>query len=95
MKNVIYINCWVEPWIEVAKTLKDQYGYNPVWWIGYSKEDNSHQIIPQQFPDIIYQDSVDAWKGRFPKEVEEKAPYYYLDVDFLKRHSQHEYKPSR
>ena len=37
MKNVIYINCWVDPWIEVAKTLKAQYGYNPVWWIGYSK----------------------------------------------------------
>lgn len=90
MKNVIYINCWVEPWIEVAKTLKDQYDYNPVWWIGYSKEDNSHQIIPQQFSDIIYQDNADAWKGRFPKEIEEKTPYYYLDVDFLRRHSQHE-----
>ena len=90
MKNVIYINCWVEPWIKVAQQLQDEFGYKPVWWIGYSKEDNSHQIIPQQFPDIIYQDNADAWKGRFPKEVEEKAPYYYLDVDFLRRHSQHE-----
>lgn len=90
MKNVIYINCWVEPWVKVAQQLQEKYDYKPVWWIGYSKEDNSHQIIPQQFSDIIYQDNVDAWKGRFPKEIEEKAPNYYLDVDFLKKHSQHE-----
>lgn len=90
MKNVIYINCWVDPWVKVAQRLQEEYGYKPIWWIGYSKEDNSHQIIPHQFPDAIYQDNADAWKGRFPKEIEEKAPYYYLDVDFLKRHSQHE-----
>ena len=53
MKNVIYINCWVEPWVKVAQQLQEKYDYKPVWWIGYSKEDNSHQIIPQQFPDII------------------------------------------
>ncbi len=90
MKNVIYINCWVEPWVDVAQRLQDEYGYKPVWWIGYSREDNSHQIIPQKFPDIVYQDNADAWKNRFPKEVEEKSPYYYLDVDFLKRHAHHE-----
>lgn len=90
MKNVIYINCWVEPWIEVAKTLKDQYGYNPVWWIGYSKEDNSHNLIPQNFPGIVFQDQGDAWKGRFPKEIQEKSEKCYLDVDFLNRHANHE-----
>lgn len=89
-KNVIYINCWVEPWLKVARELLEKYNYKPVWWIGYTKEDNSYQIVPQQFPNIIYQDNIDAWKGRFPKEIEEKAPYYYLDVDFLRRHSQHE-----
>ena len=90
MKNVIYINCWVDPWANVAQRLQDEYGYKPVWWIGYSKEDNSHNIIPERFPDIVYQDNADAWKGRFPKEIEEKAPYYYLDVDFLRRHANHE-----
>lgn len=90
MKNVIYINCWVDPWIKVAEKLQNEYGYKPVWWIGYSREDDSHHIIPQKFPDIIYQDNADAWKGRFPKKVEEKAPYYYLDVDFLNKHANHE-----
>lgn len=89
MKNVVYINCWAEPWLEVAKNLRDQYGFKPVWWIGYTK-DNSRVLIPKSFPDVIYQGDIDAWKGRFPKEVEEKAPYYYLDVDFLKRHAHHE-----
>lgn len=90
MKNVIYINCWIDPWANVAQRLQDEYGYKPVWWIGYSKEDNSHNIIPERFPGIVYQDNADAWKGRFPKEIEEKAPYYYLDVDFLRRHADHE-----
>lgn len=90
MKNVIYINCWIDPWAKVAKKLQEEYGYKPVWWIGYSKQDNSHITIPSEFPGIVYQDDSNAWKGRFPKEVEEKAPYYYLDVDFLKRHAHHE-----
>lgn len=90
MKNVIYINCWVDPWVNVALRLQDEYDFKPIWWIGYSREDDSHHIIPQRFPGIVYQDNADAWKGRFPKEVEEKAPYYYLDIDFLKRHAHHE-----
>ena len=90
MKNAVYINCWVDPWADVAQHLQDEYGYKPVWWIGYSREDDSHHIIPQRFPDIVYQDNADAWKGRFPKEIEGKAPYYYLDVDFLNKHANHE-----
>ena len=74
----------------MAQQLQEKYDFKPVWWIGYSKQDNSHNIIPSSFPRIVFQNDADAWKGRFPKEVEEKAPYYYLDVDFLKRHSQHE-----
>lgn len=95
MKNVIYINCWIDPWLKVAQTLKEQYGYNPVWWIGYSKEDNSHVLIPQQFPGIVYQDNADAWKGRFPEEVQERAASCYLDVDFLNRHANHELQAMR
>ena len=90
MKNVIYINCWVKPWIDVAKALREQKGYNPVWWIGYSKEDNSHVLVPESFPDIVFQDQGDAWKGRFPKNVQEKAAECYLDVNFLRRHANHE-----
>lgn len=89
MKNVIYINCWIEPWMKVAQRLEKEYGYKPVWWIGYTK-DNSKNLVTQTFPNIVYQNDVDAWKGRFPKEIENKALECYLDVDFLKRHAHHE-----
>lgn len=90
MKNVIYINCWVDPWVKVAHTLQKEYGLNPIYWIGYYPEDNSDKIIPQEFPGIVFQKDTDAWKGRFPKEIDEKAQECYLDVDFLKRHAHHE-----
>jgi hypothetical protein len=90
MKNVIYINCFADPWIQVAKRLQEEYEFKPVWWIGYSKEDNSDVLVPQAFPDIVYQDNVDAWKGRFSKEIQDKAETCYLDVDFLRRHANHE-----
>lgn len=90
MKKVIYINCWVDPWIQVAHELKNKYEFEPVWWIGYSKEDQSNIIIPKEFPGIIYQDNADAWKGRFPKEIRNRASVTYLDADFLRRHSHHE-----
>ena len=90
MKRAIYINCWAEPWIKVAQRLQELKCIKPVWWIGYSTQDNSHISVPSAFPDVIYQSDSDAWKGRFPKEIAEKAPACYLDVDFLKRHAHHE-----
>ena len=89
-KRAIYINCFADPWLTVAKELYNKWNIKPIWWIGYSKEDNSNILIPEAFPDIVYQDNVDAWKGRFAKEIEEKSSSYYLDTDFLRRHSQHE-----
>lgn len=88
MKNVIYINCWTDPWVRVAQKLMDD-GYCPVWWIG-SISDKSCHLITEKFPGIVFQDIGDAWKGRFPQEVQKKAAECYLDVDFLKEHAHHE-----
>lgn len=90
MKNVIYINCFADPWIKVAKRLQDEYGFKPVWWIGYSKEDNSDVLVPQAFPDIYYQDNADAWKGRFSDIIEKKAEECYLDFEYLREHAHQE-----
>lgn len=90
MKNVIYINCWVDPWIKVAKLLQNECDLNPVWWIGYSRQDHSDSLVPSAFPEITFQDEVAAWKGQFPQEIEEKSYYCYLDVDFLRRHAHQE-----
>lgn len=90
MKNAFYINCWVTPWIGVAHEMEKSFGYKPVYWVGYTPEDDSDVLIPKEFPGIIYQSFTDGWKGRFAKEIEEKANECYLDVDFLKRHADHE-----
>lgn len=90
MKNVIYINCPGDPWIKVAKMLMDKYNYLPVYWIGSPEEDPSLLDVTKEFPDIIFHSSIDAWKGRFPKVIQERAINYSIDVDFLKRHAHEE-----
>ena len=87
--NVIYVSCPGDPWFKVAKELQKKYNFNPIWWIGFSF-DKTMNTIHDVFPNIIYQDELDAWKGRFPKEIQDKAADYYLDVDFLRKHAEHE-----
>ena len=90
MKKVIYINCCGDPWFKVAEKLDKEYGYKPVYWIGSPDEDKTLKSIHDIFPDVLFHNSIDAWKGRFPEEIQNNFPYYYLDVDFLKRHAHHE-----
>lgn len=90
MKNVIYINCFSDPWIKVAQQLKDAHGYTPVYWAGYDTEDDSRRLVAECFPGCLYQDTIDGWKGLFPKEISEKAAEAYLDIDFLRKHASHE-----
>lgn len=84
-KRVLYNTCTADPWVKVAQKLKEEYGYEPVYWIGISL-DNSDQVVPATFPKAIYHPWLDAWKGIFPKEIEK---FYqngegYIDLDFLK-----------
>lgn len=32
MKRVLYNTCAIDPWINVAKKLKNQNGWEPVYW---------------------------------------------------------------
>ena len=89
MKNVIYINCYANPWIKVAEKLQSEYGYKPVYWVGYH-EDDSVNLIPQHFSNIIYQKYYDAWKGVFSSKVAQKAKECYIDVDFLRKFASEE-----
>ncbi|WP_321307531.1 hypothetical protein [Marinifilum fragile] len=83
--RVIYNTCILDPWAQVAKKLQDEHGYEPVYWVGYDKAfDNSGEVIPKMFPDAIFHPYWDAWKGIFPKEIEEKYSESYVDLDFLK-----------
>lgn len=83
MKKVIYNTCVLDPWLNVAKKLCKENNFEPIYWIGYSY-DHSRIEVPSTFPNITYQSTEDAWKGVFPKEIEDIQPYYYVDVDFLR-----------
>lgn len=92
-RNVIYINCWTDPWIKVAHELDEKFGFQPVYWIGYSSytdKDNADEVVPKEFPNAKYVDNLEAWMGRFPDEIIDAYPDYYLDVNFLNRHANHE-----
>ena len=82
-KSVIYINCFSDPWIKVAKALQDKHGYEPVYWVGY-QEDGSRKMVAETFPNAIFQEDIEAWRGLFPKPVADKANETYVNVDFLR-----------
>ena len=93
MKNAIYINCWSEPWIKVAHKLEYEYGIHPVYWIGYSSytsSDKGDKLIPLEFQNIKYADYLESWMAHFPINILDNYPKHYLDVDFLKKHAEHE-----
>ncbi|MCD4679463.1 MAG: hypothetical protein K8S00_03655 [Bacteroidales bacterium] len=87
--RVIYNTCFADPWLKVAKKLKEEYGYKPVYWNGY-EDDDSKRLVPQYFPDVIYHPYFDAWKGIFPKEIEDRFAQSYLNINFLKDYATYE-----
>lgn len=82
--NAIFITCWVEPWTKVVTKLRQQFCVEPVYWVGY-EEDDSDKIVPELFPQTIYQHYYDAWKCIFPKCIAEKANNITIDTDFLRK----------
>lgn len=87
--RVLYNTCVADPWVKVAEKLQREYGYEPVYWIGYNYDDSEH-IVKDVFPSICYQSYPDAWKGIFSKEIREKASECYIDIDFLNNISRYE-----
>ncbi|WP_421775356.1 hypothetical protein [Gracilimonas sp.] len=69
MKNLLFCCCIADPWKEVALNLQDSKKYKPVYWIGWPED--SENAIREDFPECIYHDINDAWKGIFPEELSE------------------------
>lgn len=86
MKNVFYINCFEDPWDKVAKKLHTEYGFEPVYWVGY-REDASEHFLEKEFPQAIYHDGLDAWRGIFPELIASKEGESFIDIDFLKKYA--------
>lgn len=84
-KRVLYNTCAADPWLKVAKKLKEEQDFEPVYWIGYDN-DNSEVLVSQIFPEATYHPWLDAWKGIFPEEIEKSfmEGNGYIDIDFLR-----------
>lgn len=87
--RVLYNTCVADPFLLVARRMQQEYGYEPVYWIGYNY-DNSETIVRQMFPDICYQPYHDAWRCIFPDNVRKRAAECYLDIDLLNKLSRYE-----
>ena len=81
--RVLYNTCVADPWVKVAQRLRDDYGYEPVYWIGFNYDD-SENIVKELLPTACYQSYSNAWRGIFSKEIVDKAKECYVDIDFLK-----------
>ena len=89
MRKVLYNTSIADPFVKVAQRLQEENDYEPVYWIGFDY-DHSDEIVPETFPNCVYQSYPDAWKGIFSKEIQEKAVESYLDVDLLSDLSRYE-----
>ena len=92
--RVMYNTCVADPWIQVAQKMRDDHGWEPVYWNGYH-DDGSRQSVPEAFPKIIYQGYHESWKGIFPPEIEERYANGALDIDELNNLSRFELQAMR
>ena len=87
--NVLYNTSIADPFVKVAQKLQKEHGLNPVYWIGFNY-DHSEELVPQIFPDCVYQTYSNAWRAIFNDEVQKRASQCYLDIDFLNEFSRYE-----
>lgn len=100
MKRVLYNTCAIDPWINVAKKLKNQNGWEPVYWVEYTFDNayyyakkDPYVAVKAEFPNVVYHNNIDAWHGVFPEEVEKNYCNYYPDVDTVLANTMHEVEP--
>jgi hypothetical protein len=83
LTKVIYNTCFADPWLQVAKVLEEEHGFEPVYWIGYEMDD-SEKLIPASFPNAIYQPVFDAYKGIFPDRISKHYAQAHININFIK-----------
>ncbi len=85
--RAIYNGCILDPWLEVAKKLYTENNIEPIYWIGWNRE-NEEKSVKSEFPHIIFQDLADSWKGIFSKNVNDIEAA--IDNKFLEKNAFHE-----
>lgn len=66
--KALYCCCIVNPWLEVAKKLK-QKNIIPKYWIGWN--DDNEGRIQKELPETTFHDIDLAWKGIFPEGIKD------------------------
>jgi CRISPR/Cas system CSM-associated protein Csm2 small subunit len=87
--RVIYNTCFADPWIKVAQKLQKESNFVPIYWNGY-EDDNSRELVPKAFPEVIYHRYFDAWRGVFPELITKQLGNYAIDLDFFQTHAHEE-----
>ena len=53
MKRVIYNTSNADPFIKVAQKLKLDYGFEPVYWIGFNYDNSDISCIPWNLLSVV------------------------------------------
>ncbi len=84
-KRVIYFVSNFPEWIDVAKKLKENHGWEPVYWVTNTL---TEERVKKEFPDTIRHWYYDAYRGVYPDEFEDvKFP---LDKEIIYSFLKHE-----
>ena len=84
-KRVIYIVSDLPEWIDVAKKLKENNGWEPVYWVATPL---NKERLKEEFPNVIYHHVYDALRGVYPDKFRDvKFP---LDKEIIYAFLKHE-----
>lgn len=84
-KRVIYIVSDLPEWIDVAKKLKENNGWEPVYWV---TNPLTEERVKKEFPNIIHHWIYDAYRGVYPDKFQDvKFP---LDKEIIHAFLKHE-----
>jgi len=87
--RAIFNHSFADPWLKVAGQLQRHYGVEPVYWIGYA-DDDSDRLVRQAFPAAVYHANFDAWKGVFPKGIEDSSWLNVPEPEDYDHYAEHE-----
>lgn len=84
MKNISYRTSGIQDWIEVARRLKSECNWEPVYWVA---RPSYKKIVNKAFPNTVFHVSTKASRGIPAEEVNENDITKPLGKDDLKRYS--------
>ena len=79
--NVIYSECSLPMWLDIAQNLKEEYNWQPCYWTG-SKSFGKY--VKKKFPHVVFHPNIDAVRG-IPANDCKNLDFPVLDQSLLKK----------